>query len=95
MSKFAIEETYPGGDETCRWAGLSLEDAAHRMDDLIGIGADVILADWDEDCGTCFGRGEVGLDRYDGEPGAEECGVCHGDGKRSEPWEWTAVRLVG
>lgn len=74
------------------YPGLTLDEAASRMDDLTGVGADVILADFDEPCGRCQGRGrgifseDVGsaIERFEG-----ACPTCHGTGKRSEPWEWT------
>lgn len=58
MSKFAVEESYPACDFDDHWAGLSLEEAAARMDDLTGVGADVILSDFDEGCMACDGTGK-------------------------------------
>lgn len=62
------------------YTGLTLEEAAIRMDDLTGCGEDVILSDWDEPCGFCGGeRWTAG--------GA--CRVCNATGKWPGPWCWT------
>lgn len=68
----STEEEYPG---------LTLEEAAHRMDDLTGVGADVILADFEESCERCVGKGWLTAPSM-------KCPTCHGAGKRSDPWEW-------
>lgn len=65
-----LEEEHPG---------LTLDAAALRMEDLTGVSADVILADFDEPCWRCDGA-KV-LDGF-------TCGACWGDGKRAEPWAW-------
>lgn len=78
--RFRIEEFLR--DEEGEWRGLSLEAAAHQVDDLTGIGADVILSDWDEDCHMCEGTGKACGNIFG-------CSTCGGSGKRGEPWEWT------
>lgn len=84
-ARFRIIEVAPGRYHEEEWPNLSLEEAAARMDGLTGVGADVILADFDEDCGACEGSGKGGFrkgrERYD-------CPECHGTGKRSDPWEF-------
>lgn len=85
IERFRIVEVneYLGREE--EWGGLSLGEAAIKMDDLTGVGADLILSDFDEDCAACEGKGEV--------PTAniavwEFCTACHGIGKRREPWTY-------
>lgn len=73
------------------WPGLTLAEAASRMEDLTGVGADIILSDFDEACANCGGRGYYrgGDAPHDETAIGETCDVCHGTGKRGEPWEWT------
>lgn len=86
---FRITETNPYLSREEEWPGLTLEEAAHRMDDLTGVGADVILSDFDEDCVFCGGRGERGT--WVNELQREmvgSCHDCHRTGKRRDPWEY-------
>lgn len=56
---YRITDVHPYLSREDEYAGLTLEEAASRMDDLTGVGADVILADFDEDCMSGTGkRGE-------------------------------------
>lgn len=52
------------------------------MDDLTGVGADVILADFDEDCHMCHGTRKAPNNIFG-------CSACANTGKRPDPWEWT------
>lgn len=84
---YRITDIFPYLDREDEYTGLTLEEAASRMDDLTGVGADVILADFDEACGECEGKGEEGF--YDaGRLCWRDCATCGGSGKR-ERWEWT------
>lgn len=86
LYRIVEENPYLGAEDD--WGGLTLDEAAHKMDDLTSCGADVILADFDEDCTACHGTGEhVDIDRPE-VPGFP-CKACACTGKRSEPWEWT------
>jgi hypothetical protein len=71
------------------YTGLTLEEAAIRMDDLTGCGEDVILADWDEPCERCGGYGKARA--REGDPGSRKyiCEDCGGTGKWPGPWEFT------
>jgi hypothetical protein len=80
---------YLGREE--EWSGLSLGEAAIRMDDLTGVGADLVLSDFDEDCTACNGHGVRVREAHEIQHSDElenTCGACHGTGKRREPWEW-------
>jgi len=48
---YRVVSVNPYLDTEDEWGGLGLLDAAHRADDLTGIGADTILADLDPDTG--------------------------------------------
>jgi hypothetical protein len=81
---YRILDEYPWLEREDEYSGLTLAEAAIRMDDLTGCGEDVILSDFDEGCTACDGHGwQQGL------PGERrKCVACHGDCKRREPWNW-------
>lgn len=78
---FEIEEDDQGYG-SYDYKGLTLGEAAARMEDLTGIHADVILADFEEACSVCHGTG-CQMNNIFG-----DCSACFGTGKRREPWEW-------
>lgn len=92
IETFRITSTNPYLDREEEWPGLSLEEAASRMDDLTGVGADVILADFEEDCVACGGKGRIKINDVIDEHGPIDytigCTACLGSGKRRDPWEW-------
>lgn len=79
FTRYRIVDEHPYLSREDEFPNLTLAEAAGRMEDLTGVKADVILADFDEGCNTCDGTGSV--------PGWP-CAACHGTGKRSDPWEW-------
>lgn len=83
---FRITDTYPYLDREEEYAGLTLEEAAHRMDDLTGVGADVIMSDWGESCPDCGG---TGWGQQEGKWTAEHCATCRNTGKWPGPWKHT------
>jgi len=93
--RYRIIDAFPYLDREEEYTDLTLEEAAAKMEDLTGIGADVILADFDENCAKCEGAGRVWLPIawHRGATPAEqikgECDACHGTGKRRDPWEWS------
>lgn len=86
IETFRVVETndYTGREE--EWPGLSLGEAALRMDEQTGVGADLVLADFDEDCTRCEGQG-TDPDRR-GATSASPCTACLGVRKRRDPWEF-------
>ena len=89
--RYRITDVHPYLSREDEYPGLTLEEAASRMDDLTGVGADVILSDWDENCPTCRGFGyaeALGGPNVDKVVRRVACWECHGTGKRSDPWEW-------
>lgn len=82
LYRVTAHNPYAGTEDEYR--GLPLEEAAHKMDDLTGVGADVILADFDEPCERCGGQGGAHTD-----DAFLRCPFCNGTRKRSDPWEWT------
>lgn len=83
---YRILDVHPYLDREEEYTGLTLEEAAHRMDDLTGVGADVILSDWGEPCPACGG---TGWGQREGKWTSEHCATCHCDGKWPGPWDWT------
>lgn len=83
---YRILDEFPYLDREDEYPNLALAETAARMEDLTGVGADVILADFDEDCGRCGGGGKLATGCMTPDV---PCDTCHGTGKRSEPWEWT------
>jgi hypothetical protein len=88
---FRVIDHRPWLEDEEEWANLNIGEAAIRMEDLTGVGADLILSDFDEACGGCKGTGwmvQFGL-----LPGSDDeevrCPICHGTGKRRDPWEFT------
>lgn len=75
---YRIVDVFDYLDREDEYTGLTLEEAAHRMDDLTGIGADVILSDWAEPCSNCEGAAAF----FDG-----PCTVCGGTGGWPGPWK--------
>lgn len=82
MARYRVET----GSTGYEYVGLTLAEAAIRMDDLTGCGERTILDDWAEDCERCGGTGRR---PFTGARTGAACKTCHGDGKRSEAWEWT------
>jgi hypothetical protein len=83
---YRIVDVFPYLGREDEYPGLTLDEAASRMDDLSGVGADVILSDFAEPCERCEGEGE----REHGEPPRPDvCDYCDGDGRWPGPWEWT------
>ena len=83
---YRILDEYPWLEREDEYSGLTLTEAAIRMDDLTGCGEDVILADWDERCERCGGEGF--LAPRPGERHARGCSSCRNSGKWPGPWEW-------
>jgi hypothetical protein len=81
---YQITDEFPFQERVTTYHGLTLQQAAIRMDDLTGCGEDVILSDWDELCGRCKGVGRVAFGAGD-----KICPDCDGDGKWPGPWEHT------
>ena len=86
---YRIVDRYPYLEREDEYTGLTLEEAAIRMDDLTGCGEDVILADWDEPCERCKGSGKKTHVGTVGDPVTVNCGTCDGDGKWAGPWEFS------
>lgn len=82
---YRILDEYPWLEREDEYSGLTLTEAAIRMDDLTGCGADVILADWDEPCELCGG---TGWGQRDGKWTSEHCSACGTTGTWPGPWEW-------
>lgn len=101
IERFRIIDHRPWREDEEEWANLNIGEAAIRMEDLTGVGADLILSDFDEDCGRCGGRriieATVAVTEMlpDGEKEKHEavgdlrCPDCQGSGKRRDPWEFT------
>lgn len=85
---YRIVDLHPYLDREEEYGDLTLDEAATRMEDLTGVGADTILADFDEDCTNCEGCGRLLTTRAGGNPATYDCPACLGAGKRREPWEW-------
>jgi hypothetical protein len=93
---YRILDSYPYLEREDEYSRLTLEEAAVRMDDLTGVGEDVILADWDERCQTCEGHDQHRVVNPDWPSGKgeyiektdETCPDCGGDGKWAGPWVW-------
>lgn len=47
--RYRIVDTFPFLDREDEYSDLTLDEAVARMDDLTGVGADVILSDLDSD----------------------------------------------
>lgn len=78
--RFRIIDCHPYLDREEEYSGLTLEEAAARMEDLTGVEAAMILADFEEACGRCEGTGEI-PDRCDGTGWVRRAAVehrCHG-----------------
>ena len=73
---YRIVDDHPYLSREDEYPGLTLDEAASRMDDLTGVGADVILADLDEDCAFCMGSPST-------------CVACGGTTRGNLPWKWT------
>lgn len=87
---YRIVDEYPWLEREDEYTGLTLEEAAIRMDDLTGCGAeDMILSDWDERCERCGGSGKKTHVGTVGDPVTVDCGTCDGTGKWPGPWCWT------
>jgi hypothetical protein len=93
---YRIIDTFEYLDREDEYTGLTLEEAAARMDDLTGVGADLILSDWDEPCERCEGIGSLGFEIKPGGPQgfagvltSNHCPDCGGTGKWPGPWKWT------
>jgi DnaJ-class molecular chaperone len=92
MQLYQITDEFPFQERVAMYHGLTLKQAAIRMDDLTGCGEDVILADWDEPCERCGGKKVeiVGQIRVGQEVRqVVDCTACDGDGKWPGPWEFT------
>lgn len=48
-TRYRVVDEFPYLEREDEYGDLTLEEAAHRMDDLTGVGADVILSDVDSD----------------------------------------------
>jgi len=91
---YRIVDNFPYLDREDEYAGLTLEEAAARMEDLIGVKAEVVISDWDEPCPDCSGPDEpksVGRRWADEAPHTitKTCATCGGDGKWPGPWQET------
>lgn len=82
---YRIVDEYHWLEREDEYTGLTITEAAIRMDDLTGCGEDVILSDWDEKCDGCKGNGL----RDAGNFTAIRCPDCGGDGEWPGPWEWS------
>lgn len=94
MTLYRIVDEHPYLDRYEEYPGLTLDEAAHKMDDLTGVGADVILADYDEGCARCTTKPMARAGQLEVSADGDnwrwiECPDCHGTGKRAEPWGWT------
>lgn len=85
---YRIVDEFPFQEKLTTYHGLTLEQAATRMDDLIGVGERTILEDWKEDCPTCKGSGAE-LRQGFGEWLSGACPNCDGEGTWPGPWEHT------
>lgn len=85
---YRIVDAFPYLEREDEYPGLTLAEAAIRMDDLTGVGEDVILSDWDEPCERCKGSGRTHEAVGFGADG-HTCPDCGGDGKWPGPWEWS------
>lgn len=85
---YRIVDTYPYLDREDEYSGLTLTEAAVRMDDLTGCGEDVILADWDEPCPDCEGATRVPYEPIPTMLTTKDCTTCGRSGKWPGPWEW-------
>lgn len=78
---FRIVDENPYLSREDEYPGLTLEAAAAKMEDLTGVGADVILADVEDDCPLCHASGCNPRDV------TKDCPACHGSCIVGE-WEW-------
>lgn len=92
MILYRIIDAFKYLDREDEYTGLTLEEAAARMDDLTGVGADVILSDWGEPCERCKGHGVIeqktGMYLLGFPPTRVPCSTCGGTGTWPGPWKW-------
>lgn len=83
---YRVVDEHPYLDREEEHANRSAEEAAAIFEDLTGEKADEVLAELDEACSRCGGKG-TDPDRR-GATSASPCTLCFGDGKRHDPIEW-------
>lgn len=91
---YRIVDVFPYLDREDEYPGLTLSEAAAKIEDLTPVGADVVLTDWDEPCDMCQGLGTT-IDPTELSPfrgfrrKRVDCPHCGGDGFWPGPWKWT------
>lgn len=91
MALYRIVDEFPYLDREDEYPGLTLDEATAKMEDLTGVGADVILADVQEACTRCERRpGFIEVTSHGDDWRWIECPSCHGS-KIVGEWDWEDI----